>query len=365
MRKRFSQLGTSLVLLVITAIALVWLSPAVQDSLLTVVAGRAIEGGAGARLHETEGMRILLCGTSSPLPHPTRRKACVAVFAGGKFYVVDTGPGSWNNFARWRVAGERIGGIFYTHYHSDHIGALGEFNMQTWVAGRPEPLKIYGPPGVRRLVAGFAEAYALDIDYRVAHHGRDFLSPDRSAMEAVQFALSSGSTAASRDTPVFEEGELTVTAFPVDHDPIKPAVGYRFDYRGRSVVVSGDTVKDGRLIAQARGVDVLVHEAQASHILGILRKVADRAGRARIVTIMDDILDYHTTPIEAAEAANEADAKLLVLYHLNPPPPTTLIERVFMRGVDETRPEGVILADDGLVLELPPDSPEITISWLD
>jgi ribonuclease Z len=64
---------------------------------------------------------------------------------------------------------------FLPHFHSDHIGDLGEFNMNTWAMGRPGPLRVYGPPGVERVVAGFAEAYALDTQYRIAHHGTEFL----------------------------------------------------------------------------------------------------------------------------------------------------------------------------------------------
>src|SRR6185369_13238483 len=87
-------------------------------------------------LFADDALRVALCGTSAPLPHPSRAKACVAVFAAGRFWVVDTGPESWNRLALWRVDGKRIGAVLFTHFHSDHIGELGEFNLQTWVAGR-------------------------------------------------------------------------------------------------------------------------------------------------------------------------------------------------------------------------------------
>ena len=60
---------------------------------------------------------------------------------------------------------------------------------------------------------------------------------------------------------VLEQDGLRITAFRVDHAPVSPAVGYRFDWRGRSVVVSGDTRKSASLVANARGADLLVHEA--------------------------------------------------------------------------------------------------------
>jgi ribonuclease Z len=158
---------------------------------------------------------------------------------------------------------------------------------------------------------------------------------------------------------VLEEDGLRITAFAVDHAPIRPAYGYRFDWRGRSVAVSGDTVKSPSLVAAAHGVDVLAHEAQANHLIARIGEAAQAAGRPRPAKIMHDIPSYHTTPVEAAEVANEAGARLLVLYHLNPPPPAALFERVFLRGVSAARAGDWLVADDGLLLELPSGGTEI------
>jgi len=329
--------------------------PFVQNRLMH----RAIEArfaNRGAELFEEDALRALLCGTASPFPHPTRAKACVAIYAGGKFWIVDTGPGSWKRLALSGIDAARIGGVFLTHFHSDHIGDLGEFNLQTWAGGRPAPMQVYGPPGVERVVGGFQEAYALDRGYRTAHHGAEFMPPAIAKMLPVVIEdLKNGD-----QTLVLEESGLHVTAFNVDHGPVKPACGYRFDYLGRSIVVSGDTVKSSSLIAAAAGADVLIHEAQANHVVSRIGAIAAENDETRIATIMKDIVSYHTTPTQAAESANEAGVKLLVMYHLNPPPPPIrMFERVFTRGVNGVRSGGWILADDGLLVTLPANSDAI------
>jgi ribonuclease Z len=352
-------LGVGVVLALVALVAV--RVPAVQDRIIRAGIERLV-ASQHEELFRDDALRVLLCGTASPIPHPSRAKACVAVFAAGRFWIVDTGPGSWNRMALLRIDGSRIGGIFFTHFHSDHIGDLGEFNLNTWVAGRPGPLPVFGPPGVERVVAGFGEAYALDTQYRITHHGASFLPPEAGHLEAHPVA---GPADGAGPQVVLEENGLRITAFAVHHDPVKPAYGYRFDYRGRSVVVSGDTTKDAGLIQAARGADVLVHEAQANHLVAMIGEAAANGGRPRIAKIMHDIPSYHTSPVEAAEAANEAGVKLLVLYHLTPPPTQRIVEWVFTRGVSQVRPTGWLLADDGLLVELPLDSPRVTTRQLE
>lgn len=352
-------LGAGVVLALVAAVAV--RVPAVQDRIIRAAIERLVSS-QHEELFRDDALRVLLCGTASPIPHPSRAKACVAVFAGGRFWIVDTGPGSWNRMALLRIDGSRIGGILLTHFHSDHIGDLGEFNLNTWAAGRPGPLPVFGPPGVERVVAGFDEAYALDTQYRITHHGADFLPPAAGHLEAHPVA---GPADGAGPQVVLEENGLRITAFAVHHDPVKPAYGYRFDYGGRSVVVSGDTTKDEGLIQAARGADVLVHEAQANHLVAMIGEAAANAGRPRLAKIMHDIPSYHTSPVQAAEVANEAGVKLLVLYHLTPPPTQRIVEWVFTRGVSQVRPTGWLLADDGLLVELPLDSPRVITRQLE
>ena len=327
-----------------------------QDALVRRIAAQSTPR---SELFADDALRVLICGSASPLPHPTRARPCTALFAARKLWVVDVGPGSWNHMGQWRVPAN-LGAVLLTHFHSDHIGELGEWNLQSWVNGREAPLRVIGPEGVQRVVAGFNEAYALDVGYRAAHHGADFMSPAVGLMSAVPIAFAEGAQSAV----VHDADGLRITAFLVDHAPISPALGYRFDYRGRSVVVSGDTVKNANLTRVAKGADVLVHEAQANHIVAILQD-ASATTRPRTSKILGDIPSYHTSPVEAAEIANEAGVELLVMSHLTPPPPNGVLERMFARGVDEVRSSGWLLANDGMLFTLPVESDEIEQSEIE
>src|SRR5580704_776740 len=148
------------------------------------------------RLAKSGELSVLLCGTGSPLPDPRRAGACTLIAAGDKLYVVDSGLGSTKNLLMWRVPLEKVAGVFLTHFHSDHIAELGELRLQTWVAGRKTPLKVYGPPGVEDVVAGFNRAYSHDADYRTAHHGEKFLPREDVDLVAVPIPMSDATASA-------------------------------------------------------------------------------------------------------------------------------------------------------------------------
>lgn len=313
-----------------------------------------------------DALRVAVCGSSAPLPSARRAKACVAVFAGGKFYLVDVGPESVENLVLWSVPLSSVGGVLLTHFHSDHIGDLGELNLQTWAGGRKSPLAVYGGPGVERVVGGFNDAYRLDQGYRTAHHGEMVMPSATWPMVAHPVALDGPPTPAKDRTGlVFDDGSLRITAIEVDHAPIEPAYAYRFDYKGRSVVVSGDLKDHPALAEAARGADVLVSEAIATSMTRVLGEAAHGAGREQTATILHDIEDYHITPEEAARIANRAGVKLLVYYHLLPAPDGFLLRRLFAQGVEEVRRGDWTVAEDGSLYTLPIGSKEVRIGRID
>ena len=132
-----------------------------------------------------DGLHIAVVGSGSPLTDAKRGNPCAAVIVGGRIYLVDAGERSAETMSRMQLAANRTTAVLMTHYHSDHIGGLGTVNLQRWVAdGSETPLRVLGPPGVERVVAGFNEAYALDNGYRIAHHGPEVVRPSGAGMVA-------------------------------------------------------------------------------------------------------------------------------------------------------------------------------------
>lgn len=317
---------------------------------------RSLSGEAFREM--TGGLNVVICGAGSPMPDPARAGPCVAVIAGERVMIVDAGSGAVRNLAPMGVPVGQVADVFVTHFHSDHVDGLGELMLQRWGNGaHTAPLPVHGPAGVEDVVAGFNQAYAHDFKYRVAHHGEKIIPPGGAGGVAVPFAP----PAEGQGTVVLEAAGLTVTAFLVNHAPIAPAVGYRFDYRGRSVVISGDTVKSANLQKFAAGADVLLHEALNPELVGILTRGAAQAGAANIEQITRDILNYHTTPVEAAQVAQAAGVKQLVFYHVVPPLPLRPLERRFVKGVAEVFQGGVTVGRDGTWIRLPADSSAVEI----
>lgn len=325
--------------------------PAVQDALFA----RAAANAAGTRddLLASDALRVLVCGSRGPLPHPERAQTCVAVLAAGRLFVIDAGAGSANNLARWQVPIGALQGVFVTHLHSDHIGDLGELNTNSWIAGRPAPLKVYGPQGIERVTHGFNTAYAIDRGYRTQHHGPAVANPRTAPLAPVALPLRKGG---NEFALVYDDGGIRVMAFVVDHDPAAPALGYRFEYGDRSVVISGDTSESERLVKYAASADLLLHDALAAHLLPTMAAALPASRRPSVGKILADIPSYHATPLQAAGVAQRAKVGQLVLYHLVPAPRNDLMERLFLRGVADVRPD-TRLADDGMLITLPAQPP--------
>lgn len=306
-----------------------------------------------------DGLSVGLCGSGSPMPDPTRAGPCVAVVAGRQLFVVDTGPGSTRRLALMQLPPARVDAVFLTHFHSDHIGDLGELMLQRWGgAAATTPLPIYGPTGVEQVVAGFNAAYSLDRGYRVAHHGPNVMPPSGAAGVAHPFAIGKSGP----NVVVLAEPDLTVIAFPVDHEPAQPAVGYLFVYKGRRLVVSGDTRPSPRLEAAAQGADVLTHEGLAPNLVAVQRQAALKAGKWNTAAILRDILSYHTTPEEAAAIAERAHVRYLLFDHIIPPLPTSALDVPFLGHAPQIFHGPIRVGQDGDFLTMPAGSADIRYS---
>lgn len=310
---------------------------------------RAVERAAGRDTLKDlpDGLHVGLCGTGSPLPSRERAASCTVVIAGKAMFVVDAGEGAARNIAQMGLPNGRIQAMFLTHFHSDHIDGLGPMMLLRWTAsGNISPLPVYGPPGIERVIGGFNAAYALDNDYRTAHHGQTITPPAAAGATAKPFAIPAAPTV------VYDAGGLRVTAFPVDHRPVQPSVGYRFDYKGRSVVVSGDTAPSKTLEAASKGADLLIHEALNPAMVKTLAANLDKAGRKQTAQIMRDILDYHASPVQAADSARVAGVKMLVLSHVVPSMPSAYLNAAFLDGAEDRFDGPIIVGEDGQYFSL-------------
>ncbi len=305
-----------------------------------------------------DGLHAGLCGAGSPLADATRSGPCVFVIAGQHLYLVDTGDGSARKLALEGLPPGRIDAVFLTHFHSDHIAGLGDVFIQRWgVASHKDQLPVYGPQGVERVVAGFNEAYALDKGYRVAHHGEATLPPSGNGGIAHPFTIVEGSDASQI---ISQQDGLTVTTFAVNHAPVFPAVGYRFDYKGRSIVISGDTAPSPVLAKYAHGVDVLFHEGLQARMVSIIGEASTQAGRTTAAKIMHDIPSYHTTPEEAARIAQEAGVRQLVMYHIIPAIPIAYFNGAYLGDAPKIFSGPITVGKDGTMVSLLPGSTTVT-----
>ena len=241
-------------------------------------------------------MQLLLLGTGYPRPDPERAGPSTAIVVGEKYYIVDAGRGVLMRLAATDLKLGKVRAVFLTHLHSDHIEGLPDLFATTWIFGRAAPLDVYGPLGVREMSDALERFFAADIHIR-----RDL----------VEMLPAAGATIHSHTITegfVYRDADVRVTAFKVDHRPVEPAFGYRFDGHGHSIVISGDTRPSENLIRYAKGADILVHEAY----------LPEEFDRRDTPAVAARLKHYHTSADEVGEVAQAAGVKVLVLSHLIP-----------------------------------------------
>lgn len=325
-----------------------------RGEIATRLVARAAQQGMSSNLPDElgDGLHAAFCGTGSPLPDRTRAGPCLAVIAGGRVFVFDAGEGASETLSLMGVPQGEIEAVFLTHLHSDHFDGLAPLALQHWAtASATTPLNVIGPVGVARVAAGLNEAYAIDSGYRTAHHGPEIMPPTGAGLRAEEFTPPplDGETIVLRD-----EGGVRILAFRVDHAPTD-AVGYRIEYGGRSIVVSGDTSRSASLASAARGADLLVHEVISPRLDKIMHDAAMAQGRENVGAILHDILDYHTSPEDAGAVAQEAGVGALAFTHILPQTPIPGLTHTFVQEAKRTYAGPVYAMRDGDVISLPID----------
>ena len=273
-------------------------------------------------------IKVTLLGTGSPAAVMTRFGPSILVEAGGHKFLFDAGRGATQRLNQAKVRWKDVDGVFFTHLHSDHVVGFPDLWLTGWLTeGRDVPLRVWGPRGTKSMMSHLEQAYEADIQIRI--------SDDRASQQ--------GAVILAEDIDegvVFEKDGVKVTAFEVDHAPVKPAFGYRIDHAGHSVVLSGDTRVSENLIRHAQGVDVLIHEVASPESL-------QRAGRPP--ERVRGILAHHTTPEQAGEVFSRVKPRLAVYSHIVHPGAT---EQELIPPTRKTYSGPLELGEDLMVIDV-------------
>lgn len=241
--------------------------------------------------------KVTLLGSGMPMPDPLRFGPATLVEAGSQKILVDAGRGATIRLFQLGIAIGSIDLLLLTHFHSDHVVGLPDIWLTGWLGGkfgrRTAPMRVAGPEGTAQLAHHLEKAYSADIAIRIADEN---LPADGARIATCEF---------SKDGVIHDRDGLRITCFEVDHgDRIKPAFGYRFDYAGKSAVLSGDTRYCENLIAHARGADLLVHEVAMTrpHLMEVER--------------IRGVMGHHSTPTDAARVFAKCKPGLAVFNHV-------------------------------------------------
>jgi len=279
-----------------------------------------------AAVHAQE-IKVTLLGTGTPVPAMNRFGPSILIEAGGQKFLFDAGRGAMQRLAQLKVRWQDIDGVFLTHLHSDHVVGFPDLWLTGWLVGpgRDRPLRVWGPRGTQKMMSKLEEAYDFDIRIRLYD---DRASPDGVVILAEDIG----------EGVVHEKGGVKITAFDVDHTPIKPAFGYRIDHAGRSVVLSGDTRVSDNLIRHAQGVDLLVHEVASPETFQRAGAPPERA---------KGVVAHHVTPEQAGEVFSRTKPKLAVYSHIVLP---TATEQDLLPSTRKTYSGPLELGEDLMVI---------------
>ena len=281
-------------------------------------------------------IKVTLLGTGAPVPSMERFGPSILVEAGGMKLLFDCGRGAGQRLWQMKTPLGQINYLFLTHLHSDHVVGIPDLWLTGWIPAaygrRTQPFEVYGPDGTKDMMDNLVKAFSWDINTRRKENNK----------------ADSGALVISKDIKegfTWEKNGVKVTPFTVRHSEfIDSALGYRIDYAGHSVILSGDTRYSENLIRYANGAEVIIHE------------VALANEQSKTSALINQILGFHTSPEEAGKVFTQTKPKLAVYSHIvfltaDPaiPPPTIndLITRT-----KKTYPGALQVGEDLLIIEI-------------
>lgn len=261
-----------------------------------------------AALNDAKGTKLVLLGTAAgPVPGRSRQMTSHVMLSNKSAYVLDCGMGVTNQYARTGIPFAALKSIFITHHHADHNVEYGPLLTVGWIQGmKPKGVQAFGPPPLKEMTDDWMRAYKQTVDF----WAEDFHMEPLRSVDVKEISLAG---------PVTQDANVSVSAVVVNHPPVKPALGYRFDFKDRSIAFSGDTTPLEAVAQMAKGADVLVHEAM--YVPAVENYVRAQVAKGRPVkfdAFMAHMKADHSPVEDVGRIAQEAGVKTLVLSHLTP-----------------------------------------------
>ncbi|NOU97052.1 MBL fold metallo-hydrolase [Paenibacillus sp. LMG 31456] len=291
-----------------------------------------------------ENLKVILLGTGTPRSFIGRSKSGAIVLAGNKTFLVDCGAGVVDQMIKAGVMPQRISDVLFTHHHSDHNSGFFDVFISSWrthvnaervFEGRKVPMSVYGPTTTKEIIGKMRESFDFDVNLRVNYNKSTDIGANIEYFE-------------SNEGVLYDRDGIKITAFEVDHRPVKPAIAFKFEFNGKALVISGDTIPVDNMVKYSEGIDLLIHESYNKPWLdALIEKFPEQT------VGLSNPAKYHTTTLEAAEIARAAGVKHLVLtHHIPAPQETEEAEAAYMEGMNEIYSGKITMARDLMEFDL-------------
>jgi ribonuclease BN (tRNA processing enzyme) len=278
------------------------------------------------------GTHLILLGTGGgPSFKKARAQPANALIVNGSVYIIDAGNGVARQMELAGIPAQELRAIFITHNHSDHVADYGTLLLRAWLSGLKKPVETFGPPPLVSMTRTYEQYMDWDIQLRIVDEGRP------------QFATLVHPHDIANEGIIYQDKNVRVSVAEVTHGGAKPAYAYRFDTADRSIVFSGDTSKNAKLVKLAADADVLVHEVLNPEAVDLMVATID-PGNA---TLKRHMLESHTAMEDVGRVATEANVKKLVLTHFVPTGVATFdLPEVWLKGVRKTYAGDIVVGED-------------------
>jgi len=285
-------------------------------------------------------IRVTACGTGMPAARRGQAASCWLIETGnGDKFLFDIGTGSMVNVAALMIPYQYLDKVFLSHLHTDHMGDIDALWAGGWTAGRPNPLRVWGPSGQ---TPEMGTKYAMENFLKFVNWDKTTrsykITPIPGQIETHEFDYK------GVNQVVYDENGVVIRSWPAIHAGDGP-VSFSLEYGGMKIVFGGDTVPNKWFIENAKDADLAIHEAMMlpQQWVALYNQPPQLAWRA--------CCEFHTSPQAFGKIMSTVKPRHAVAYHFFNEEDTRF---GIYRGISETYDGPLSLATDMMVWNVTP-----------